>query len=45
MPVGPKYVNALVEKELDTYKKEVEEKFKDSDMNNNYKFQRISVVL
>lgn len=40
IPIGPKYVNDLVEKELESYKKEVEEKFKISYMNNSYKFPR-----
>jgi hypothetical protein len=33
-------VNEIVEKELSHYKKEVEEKFKKSDMNNNYVLPR-----
>lgn len=36
IPKGPKFVNDLVEKELEIYKKEVEEKFKNSYMNNTY---------
>ena len=36
IPKGPKYYNAMVERELETYKKEVEEKFKTSYMNNTY---------
>jgi hypothetical protein len=40
IPAGPKYVNPLVEKELEIYKKEVEDKFKSSYMNNSYKFPR-----
>eukprot|EP00347_Sterkiella_histriomuscorum_P014833 403359352 len=40
IPKGPKFYNKLVEKELEIYKKEVEEKFKNSYMNNTYQFPR-----
>lgn len=40
VPIGPKFMNQLVEKELEIYKKEVEEKFKSSYMNNTYQFPR-----
>ena len=40
IPKGPKFINEPVERELDLYKKEVEEKFKESYMNNTYKFAR-----
>jgi hypothetical protein len=36
IPKGPKFYNAMVERELEIYKKEVEEKFKSSYMNNTY---------
>ena len=36
IPSGPKFVNEEVEKELESYIKEVEEKFKKSYMNNTY---------
>lgn len=35
---GPKFFNKLVEKELEIYKLEVEDKFKNSYMNNTYQF-------
>lgn len=38
IPSGPKYYNKLVEKELEIYKREVEDKFKNSYMNNTYQF-------
>mmetsp|Transcript_12189 Transcript_12189/g.8876 ORF Transcript_12189/g.8876 Transcript_12189/m.8876 type:complete len:100 (-) Transcript_12189:36-335(-) len=40
VPKGPKFVNEAVEKELEIYKKEVEEKCKTSYMYNNYVFPR-----
>ena len=40
VPKGPKFINEPVERELDMYKREVEEKFKESYMNNTYKFAR-----
>lgn len=40
---GPRFVNQLVEDELSLYKKEVEDKFKTSRMNNTYIFPRKSV--
>jgi hypothetical protein len=40
VPMGPKYINEMVEKELDIYKKEIEDKFKTSYMNNTYQFPR-----
>ncbi len=40
VPKGPKYYNAMVERELEIYKKEVEDKFKASYMNNTYQFPR-----
>lgn len=43
VPCGPKFVNELVEKELANYKLEVEAKFKQSHMNNNYVFERRKV--
>ncbi len=36
IPKGPKFYNAMVEKELEIYKEEVEDKFKTSYMNNTY---------
>ena len=36
IPKGPKFINEGVERELDLYKLEVEEKFKESYMNNTY---------
>ena len=33
---GPKFINEAVEWELDVYKREVEDKFKKSYMNNTY---------
>ena len=33
VPKGPKFINEPVERELDLYKKEVEDKFKESYMN------------
>lgn len=40
VPIGPKFINHIVEKELEIYKKEVEDKFKSSYMNNTYQFPR-----
>lgn len=40
IPRGPKFINEGVEWELDVYKNEVEEKFKESYMNNTYQFPR-----
>ena len=40
MGKGPRFINKAVEQELDTYKKEVEEKCKSSYMYNNYVFPR-----
>jgi hypothetical protein len=40
VPKGPKFLNEAVEWELDMYKKEVEDKFKISYMNNTYQFPR-----
>jgi hypothetical protein len=37
---GPSFINEAVERELDIYKKEVEEKSLSSFMNNNYVFPR-----
>lgn len=37
---GPRFINHLVEEELAMYKKEVEEKFLTSVMNNSYVFHR-----
>lgn len=40
VPQGPKFINEAVERELETYKVEVEDKFKKSYMNNSYQFPR-----
>jgi hypothetical protein len=37
---GPSFINEAVERELDIYKKEVDEKSSSSFMNNNYVFPR-----
>jgi hypothetical protein len=40
VPAGPKFINEHVEKELASYKVEVEQKFKASHANNTYVFLR-----